>query len=115
MAKKYTKTHEWIEEGKDGKYWVGISQVAIEMLGDVVYLEKSKDEDDVVGAGDEIMVIESVKAASDIYAPVNGSIREFNEDLIAEPSSITSNDWLFKMEIADPFLNALDELSDEEI
>jgi glycine cleavage system H protein len=83
------------------------------MLGDVVYLEKGKDEDVVVGAGEEVMVIESVKAASDIYAPVDGAIREYNEELIANPGSITADSWLFKFEVADEF--GLELLSEEEI
>lgn len=112
--KRYTKTHEWIEEEQEGGPWlVGISQNAIDMLGDVVYLEKSKDEDVVLGAGEEVMVIESVKAASDIYAPVDGAIREYNEELIANPGSITADSWLFKFEVADEF--ALEQLSEEEI
>jgi len=109
--KRYTQTHEWIvEEQEGGPYLVGIDQNAIDMLGDIVYLEKSKDEDVVVGMGEEVMVIESVKAASDIYAPVAGAVREYNEDVIANPGSITADTWLFKFEVADEF--ELEELSE---
>lgn len=112
--KRYTKTHEWIVEEKEGgPYLVGITQTALDMLGDVVYFEPIAKIDEVIGATQDVMVVESVKAASDIYAPVGGAVREFNQAVIDEPSSVTADTWLFKLEVADPF--AFELLSEEEI
>lgn len=112
--KRYTKTHEWIvEEQEGGPYLVGITQTALDMLGDVVFFDPSVEVDEVVSATQDVLVVESVKAASDIYAPVDGAVREFNQAVIDDPGSVTSNTWLFKFEVVDPF--ALELLSEQEI
>ena len=103
MTVKYTKDHEYIRvEGSTGV--VGITQYAQEQLGDIVFVElptlgKS------LKQGDEAAVVESVKAASEIYAPVSGKVTEVNGTLSGEPGLInTSPDadgWIYKIEIAD--------------
>ena len=112
--KKYTKDHEWVAvENNIAK--VGISNHAQESLGDIVFIElpsigKS------VKAKDEICVIESVKAASDIYAPMDGEITEVNNDLNNDASIVNqdaeNNGWIFKMKITN--LNQYEELMSEE-
>ena len=101
---KYTKEHEWIRvEGNVGV--VGITDYAQEQLGDVVYVELPE-----VGAevtqGAEAAVVESVKAASEVYAPVAGEVTELNQDLADNPGIVNTDamdgGWFFKMKIADP-------------
>jgi len=96
---KYTASHEWVRKGDDGLLWVGISDAAQDMLGDLVFVGDVK-----VGAtlkaGETAGVVESVKAASDIYAPVDGEIVAFNEALEAEPQKLNGapyESWIFKM------------------
>lgn len=104
MAKKYTEDHEWVElDGDVGT--VGISNYAQEQLGDIVFVELP-DVGTEVNQGDQIAVVESVKAASEIYAPVAGTVTEVNEALTDAPETINDdadNDgWLVKMEVSDP-------------
>lgn len=96
---KYTESHEWIRKGDDGLLWIGISDAAQDMLGDLVYVGDFK-----VGAtlkaGETAGVVESVKAASDVYAPVDGEVVAFNETLGTEPQQLNSapyDAWIFKM------------------
>jgi glycine cleavage system H protein len=96
---KYTATHEWAKKGDDGLLWVGITDAAQDMLGDLVFVGDVK-----VGAtlkaGETAGVVESVKAASDIYAPVDGEIVAFNDALESEPQQLNSDPyggWIFKM------------------
>jgi len=96
---KYTTTHEWVKKGDDGLLWVGITDAAQDMLGDLVFVGDFK-----VGAtlkaGETAGVVESVKAASDIYAPVDGELVAFNEALGSEPQQINSTPydaWIFKL------------------
>ncbi|WP_432785502.1 Glycine cleavage system H protein [Oligella sp. MSHR50489EDL] len=109
--RKYLSTHEWIKAEGDA-YLVGITDHAQEQLGDLVFVgevEVGKK----LAAGDVAAVVESVKAASDIYAPVAGEIIEFNEALDAEPNLINDNayeHWIFKMNVDNP--NDLDGLLD---
>ena len=110
---KYTKEHEWLRvEGE--LVVVGITQHAAEALGDVVFVELPEPETQVA-AGDEVCVIESVKAASDILAPIDGEIVAVNEKLVDNPGLVnedpTGKAWFFKMKVAD--LSALDGLMDE--
>lgn len=103
MAKKYTEDHEWIElDGDIGT--VGISDYAQEQLGDIVFVELPEVGMEV-NQGDQIAVVESVKAASEIYAPVAGTITEVNEILTDAPETVNDdaeNDgWFVKLEIAD--------------
>jgi len=112
MTIKFSKDHEWINvEGNTAT--IGITNYAQEQLGDVVFVEVP-DAGKQVDQGDDAAVVESVKAASEIYAPITGEITEGNAVLEDEPSTINSNaegdGWIFKMTVADP--SQLDELMD---
>ena len=96
---KYTTSHEWVKKGDDGLLWIGITDAAQDMLGDLVFVGDFK-----VGAtlkaGETAGVVESVKAASDVYAPVDGEIVAFNDTLGSEPQQLNSTPydaWIFKM------------------
>lgn len=110
---KYTEEHEWLRE-EDGLMVVGITSHAAEQLGDVVFVELPE-ADTSVAQGDEVVVIESVKAASDILAPVDGEIVEVNGALEDAPGSVNEdpegNAWFFKMKVSDP--SQMDEFMDE--
>ncbi|QBQ56134.1 glycine cleavage system protein GcvH [Nitrosococcus wardiae] len=97
---KYTKTHEWARQEEEGDLTVGITAHAQELLGDVVYVELPE-VGATVRAGGECMVVESVKAASDVYAPVEGEIIEVNTLLIDRPELINQEPygegWLFRL------------------
>ncbi len=111
---KYANSHEWARLEGD-IVTVGITDHAQDALGDVVYVELPEI-GDTINAGDEAGVVESVKAASDIYAPVTGEVLEINEDLEDAPETINAdayNDgWFFKLKISDPA--ELDDLLDAE-
>ena len=109
---KYLESHEWIlVNGKTGT--VGISDHAQKEISDIVFIELPK-VGRVVKQKESCMVIESVKAAFDIYAPVSGKITEVNSKLSAEPQTVNQSafekGWLFKIEISDP--KELDKLMD---
>jgi len=110
---KFTEEHEWLRE-EDGVVVVGITEHASEQLGDVVFVELPETETEVT-KDDEVAVIESVKAASDILAPLDGEIVEVNSILEDEPGKVNEDPmgdaWFFKMKIAD--MSALDDLMDE--
>ena len=112
---KYTTSHEWVRNDGDGIVTVGITEHAQELLGDMVFVELP-DVGDEVSTGDDVAVAESVKAASDIYAPVTGEVVEINEDLEDSPELVNSDafgdGWLFKIKIED--LAELDSLLDAE-
>ncbi len=97
---KYTKTHEWVRDEGDGVVAVGISDHAQELLGDLVFVELPEVEAELV-TGDECAVVESVKAASDIYCPINGEVIEVNEALADAPETINGDPyeggWIFKL------------------
>jgi glycine cleavage system H protein len=96
---KYAASHEWVKSEADGTLTIGITDHAQEALGDVVFLELPA-VGRVVKAGESIAVIESVKAASDIYAPVSGEIVAANEDAVNAPESVNADayaTWLFKI------------------
>jgi len=96
---KYTKSHEWVKQGDDGLLWVGITDAAQDMLGDLVYVGDVK-VGQTLKAGETAGVVESVKAASDIYAPVDGEVVAFNDALASEPQKLNSGPyeaWIFKM------------------
>lgn len=99
--RRYTKTHEWV--AVDGKHaTVGITDFAQSQLGDVVFLELPKT-GRKLDAGETFGVVESVKAASDLYSPVAGRISEVNEKLASQPELINSDPfgegWIFKLEM----------------
>lgn len=111
---KYTEDHEWLDADGD-IVTVGITQYAATQLGDVVFVELPEVETQVA-KGDEIVVIESVKAASDIVAPIDGEIVEINEALVDNPALVnedpTGAAWFFKIKIEDTA--ALDEFMTED-
>ena len=99
---RYTESHEWVRLEADGTVTVGITDHAQEALGDVVFLELPE-AGRVVAAGESIAVIESVKAASDIYAPVTGEIIANNQDAVDAPESVNADAyaaWLLKIKPA---------------
>lgn len=100
----YAKTHEWVRREEDGTVTVGITEHAQGALGDVVYVE-TPEVGDSIAAGDQAGVVESVKAASDIYAPVTGEVIAINEALEDAPETVNSdafNDgWFFKLQPED--------------
>lgn len=101
---KYAASHEWSRLEADGTITVGITDHAQEALGDIVFLELPA-VGRVVKAKEECAVIESVKAASDIYAPVSGEIVAINQAAVDAPESINSapyDNWLFRIKPADP-------------
>jgi glycine cleavage system H protein len=101
---KYTQSHEWLKQEADGTVTVGITDHAQEALGDIVFLELPE-AGRTVKAGEECAVVESVKAASDIYAPVAGEIVAFNQAAIDAPETVNQDAyaaWLFKLKPADP-------------
>ena len=101
---KYTTSHEWIADNGDGTITVGITAVATEALGDLVYVELPK-VGTSVARGASCAVVESTKAASDVYAPVSGEIVAANEDLSAHPENVNQSPyesgWLFKLKMKD--------------
>ena len=101
---KYASSHEWARLEEDGTITVGVSDHAQEALGDVVFVELP-DVGSSLAAGDEAGVVESVKAASDIYAPVGGEVIAINDKLEDEPETVNSdpyNDgWFYKLQPTD--------------
>ena len=100
---KYASSHEWIKVEADGSITVGISDHAQEALGDIVFVELP-DAGREVSKEEAIAVVESVKAASDIYAPVSGKIIAKNDGILDTPESINSapyDNWLFKIQPSD--------------
>jgi glycine cleavage system H protein len=100
---KYTESHEWVRTEADGTVTVGITEFAQDALGDIVFVELPK-VGTTYGAGDDAAVVESVKAASDIYAPVAGEVVAVNDDVVNTPESINADayaNWLFKIKPAD--------------
>ena len=110
---KFTEEHEWLRaEGE--LVAVGITEHASEQLGDVVFVELPEPGTKVT-KGDEVAVIESVKAASDILAPVDGEIVEVNDAIVENPAKVNEDPmgdaWFFRMTVTDP--STLEELMDE--
>jgi glycine cleavage system H protein len=105
---KFAETHEWADQENDGLVWVGISNHAQEALGDVMFFQAPK-LGQQVRQGEAIAVIESVKAASDIHAPISGEIVALNEEVDTSPEIVNENPygvWLFKIKPAsDEILN----------
>lgn len=101
---KYTKSHEWLKLAADGTATVGITEHAQDQLGDMVYVEVP-DAGRSVAAGEACAVVESVKAASDVYAPVAGEVIEGNAALADAPEAVNQdpygNGWLLKLKVAD--------------
>ena len=111
----YARTHEWVRREEDGTVTVGITEHAQDALGDVVYVE-TPEVGESIAAGDQAGVVESVKAASDIYAPLSGEVVATNEGLEDAPETVNSdafNDgWFFKLQPQD--ISELDALMSAE-
>ncbi|GIU51484.1 MULTISPECIES: glycine cleavage system protein GcvH [Shewanella] len=101
---KYASSHEWIRKEEDGTYTVGITEHAQELLGDMVFVELPE-VGDTVTAGEDCAVAESVKAASDIYAPISGDVIAVNEALEDSPELVNSEafgeGWFFRVKPSD--------------
>ncbi|GAL17116.1 glycine cleavage system protein GcvH [Vibrio maritimus] len=101
---KFSDSHEWVRDNGDGTVTIGISEHAQEMLGDVVFVDLPEVEDEIE-AGESFSLVESVKAASDIYAPVTGEIVEINEELEDSPELINEESyeggWIVKVKMSD--------------
>lgn len=102
---KYVASHEWLRQEADGTITVGITQHAQDLLGDIVYVELPEVGEHVAQDA-EIAVVESVKAASDVYAPIAGEIIEINDALVDAPETINEDPygegWFFKIKPANP-------------
>jgi glycine cleavage system H protein len=111
---RFTEEHEWLKQDGD-EVIVGITEHATEQLGDLVFVELPEEGRTVV-RGDGVVTIESVKAASDISAPLDGQVTEVNTAIVANPALVNEDPmedvWFFKMTLADP--SELDGLMDEE-
>jgi len=112
---QYTESHEWVSTEDNGNVRIGITDHAQEALGDLVFVELPVVGDEI-SQGDPCAVVESVKAASDIYAPVSGLVVAVNEDLETDPALINADPygdgWLFELELIDS--EELDGLKDAE-
>ena len=102
---KYVKSHEWLKAAADGTALVGITDYAQNSLGDITYVQLPK-VGAVLKAGDTFGVVESVKAASDVYAPVAGTVLEVNKALDANPEKVNqapyADGWMLKLKLANP-------------
>ncbi|WP_406664561.1 glycine cleavage system protein GcvH [Gallaecimonas sp. GXIMD1310] len=112
---KYASSHEWVRKESDGTYTIGITEHAQELLGDMVFVELPE-AGSSVNAGDDVAVVESVKAASDVYSPLTGEVVAINEALEDAPETVNNdpfNDgWLFRIKASDEA--ELDDLLDAE-
>lgn len=102
---RYAKTHEWVKPEADGTALVGITDYAQSSLGDITYVQVPK-VGALLGAGATFGVVESVKAASDLYSPVGGSVLEVNTALDAAPETINQspyeNGWIMRLKLSNP-------------
>ena len=102
---KYTEDHEWVRHESGGEYVAGITDYAQELLGDVVFVELPEVGDEIT-FGEAFGTVESVKAASDLYAPVTGTVIAVNEALEDSPELVNSEPyeggWMIRIKIADP-------------
>jgi glycine cleavage system H protein len=101
---KYTPSHEWVRVEADGTLTVGITHHAQDLLGDMVFIENPA-AGRTLAKGEECAVVESVKAASDVYAPVAGEVIAANADVEASPESVNQDAyaaWMFKVKPANP-------------
>lgn len=102
---RYTKSHEWVKDNGDGTVTIGITDHAQESLGDIVFVE-TPELGRQVDTGEACAVVESVKAASDIYAPFAGEVVDANQDLADTPDAINqgpyAGGWIFSLRLQDP-------------
>ncbi|MGR5414184.1 glycine cleavage system protein GcvH [Vibrio astriarenae] len=112
---KFTDSHEWVRDNGDGTVTIGISDHAQQMLGDVVFVDLPEVEDEIE-SGETFSLVESVKAASDIYAPISGEIVEINEELEDSPELVNEEPydggWIARVKLSDSA--ELDDLKDAE-
>jgi glycine cleavage system H protein len=103
--RRYAKSHEWIKDEGDGSFTVGITDHAQELLGDLVFVDLPE-VGATLDAGGDCAVVESVKAASDVYSPLSGEVIAINEALDGAPETINEdafgNGWMFKIKPSDP-------------
>jgi glycine cleavage system H protein len=101
---RYSKSHEWLRDEGDGSVTIGITEHAQELLGDLVFVDLPE-VGATVEAGSDCAVVESVKAASDVYSPVSGEVIEVNEALDGAPETINEDafggGWMFKLKLSD--------------
>ncbi|MBB5372959.1 glycine cleavage system protein GcvH [Acidocella aromatica] len=101
----FSKDHEWVSVGADGLATIGITDHAQQALGDIVFVELP-DAGRNVASGEACAVVESVKAASDVYAPLAGTVAEVNQAIVDEPALVNSgaegDGWFFKLRLEDP-------------
>lgn len=112
---RYSKSHEWIRQEKADVYTIGITDHAQHQLGDLVFVELPEVDADV-NAGDEVVVVESVKTAADVYSPLTGKIIEINESLQSQPAMVNQDPygdgWLYRIKAEDE--SELDDLLDSD-
>ncbi len=110
---RYTKSHEWVRDENDGTVFIGITDHAQELLGDLVFVELPEVGSELA-AEDAVCVVESVKAASDVYMPVSGEVLEVNDALADTPETINDSPyddgWLIKVKLSNP--DEMDDLMD---
>ena len=108
---KYTKEHEWLRQEEDGSVTIGITDHAQSALGDLVYVELPEVGQDVENGG-EMAVVESVKAASDVYAPIGGTVTAVNEVLADDPEKINADPygdgWIVRLQPSGDAENTMD-------
>ncbi len=107
---KYTKSHEWVKEEEDGTVLVGLTDYAQSELSDLVFVNLPEVGDEVE-AGETFADVESVKAASDVYSPVSGTVAQINEELLDAPEKINEDPygaWLIKVEDVSDTVELLD-------
>lgn len=104
MECRYSKSHEWVMKANDGTITIGITDHAQDALGDLVFIDLPELETEIK-AGEEFGVIESVKAASDLYAPISGEVIDVNENVMTDPSLINKDPygdgWILKVKADD--------------
>ena len=112
--RRYTESHEWVQQLSDGTARIGITDHAQEAMGELVFVELPEPGAKVT-RGEGIAVVESVKAASEIYAPASGTVTEINGALTGDPSLVNADSegagWMFKLDLSDP--GEIDGLLDE--
>ena len=108
---RYTNEHEWLRQEEDGSVTVGITDHAQSALGDLVYVELPEAGQELT-AGGEMAVVESVKAASDVYAPVSGSVLDVNDELADDPELINSDPygdgWIVRLQPSGESVETMD-------
>lgn len=102
---KYAASHEWVKSNDDGTVTIGITDHAQELLGDLVFVELPEEGAELT-AGEQCAVVESVKAASDVYAPISGEVVAINADLEGEPELVNTapfeGGWMFRVKLSSP-------------